>query len=294
MIAALDDTYPVSYMCERLGVTRSKYYAWCQRGGASTRELEDRRLRTLMRVIHAEWGGIFGYRRMREILRTQHDEWLGERRVRRLMKEASLWGVPLKKRRHRRARVTADDVPDLVQRDFAAADPNTIWVSDLTEVRTAEGKVYLCIIKDLYDGVVVAWQTGSRQTAELVTATVDRAVASRLDGERPILHSDHGSQYTSEAYRDCLEHHGLTMSMGRVRTCADNASAESVFSQLKRELVYRSRFRTRQEAIEKMDSYFLKIYNPLRRVSLNRNELEQLARLDDEERSNENGFDPLT
>ncbi len=144
MIAALDDTYPVSYMCERLGVTRSKYYAWCQRGGASTRELEDRRLRTLMRVIHAEWGGIFGYRRMREILRTQHDEWLGERRVRRLMKEASLWGVPLKKRRHRRARVTADDVPDLVQRDFAAADPNTIWVSDLTEVRTAEGKVCHC------------------------------------------------------------------------------------------------------------------------------------------------------
>ena len=103
VIAALDDTYPVSYMCERLGVTRSKYYAWCQRGGASTRELEDRRLRTLMRVIHAEWGGIFGYRRMREILRTQHDEWLGERRVRRLMGEASLWGVPLKKRRHRRA-----------------------------------------------------------------------------------------------------------------------------------------------------------------------------------------------
>ena len=87
--------------------------------------------------------------------------------------------------------------------------------------------------------------------------------------------------------------------MGRVRTCADNASAESVFSQLKRELVYRSRFRTRQEAIEKIDSYFLKIYNPLiynplRRVLLNRSELEQLARFDDEERSNENGFDPLT
>ena len=76
--------------------------------------------------------------------------------------------------------------------------------------------------------------------------------------------------------------------------CPDNASAESVFSQLKRELVYRSRFRTRQEAIEKIDSYFLKIYNPLRRVSLNRNELEQLARLDDKERSNENGFDLLT
>ena len=77
-------------------------------------------------------------------------------------------------------------------------------------------------------------------------------------------------------------------------TGADNASAESVLSQLKRELVYRSRFRTRHETIEKIDRYFLKIYNPFRRVPLNRNELEQLAKLDDEERRNENGFDSLT
>ena len=77
-------------------------------------------------------------------------------------------------------------------------------------------------------------------------------------------------------------------------TDGSNASAESVFSQLKREMVYRSRFRTRQEAIEKIDRYFLKIYNPLRRISLNRHELEQLARLDDEEQGYENGFDSLT
>ena len=125
-------------------------------------------------------------------------------------------GVPLKMRRHQRSRISDEAVSDLVQRDFTTPQPITIRVTDLTEILTAEGKLYLCIIKDLYDGVVVAWQMGLRQTAELVTTTVDRAVASRLDGERPILHSDHGSQYTSEAYRDCLEHHGLTISMGRV------------------------------------------------------------------------------
>ena len=103
---------------------------------------------------------------------------------------------------------------------------------------------------------------GLQQTAELVTTTLDRAEVSRLDGELPILHTDHGSKYTSKAYRNCLAHHGLTISMGRVLTCADNASAESVFSQLKRELVYRSRFRTRQEAVEITDRYFLKIHNP--------------------------------
>ncbi len=101
------------------------------------------------------------------------------------MGEASLWGVPVKKRRHRRTRMTDEVVPDLVQCDFAAVQTNTIWMSDLTEIRTAEGKLYLFIIKDLYDGVVVAWRAGPRQTADLLTATVDRAVVSRLDGERP-------------------------------------------------------------------------------------------------------------
>ena len=81
-------------------------------------------------------------------------------------------------------------MPDLVQSDFVAADPNTIWVSDVAEIQTAEGKLYLRIIKDLYDGVVVTWHTGLLQIAEVVAAPVERAVASRRDGERPILHSD--------------------------------------------------------------------------------------------------------
>ena len=272
----------MGYMCTVLDVSRSKYYAWRQQGGTSQREREDRRLAVLIRSIHAEWDGILGYRRMRDVLRTHHGERIGMRRLRRLMQENSLWGVPLKKRHHRRSRISDDAVPDLVRRDFTAPEPNTIWVTNLTEIRTAEGKLYLCTIKDLYDGVVVAWQSGPRQTAQLVTTTVDHAVAVRLDGERPILHSDHGSQYTSAAYRSCLQGHQLTMSMGHVRTCADNASAESLFSQLKRELVYRSRFRTRQEAAAKIDRYFLKIYNPLRRVSLARAELEQVAALDDD------------
>ena len=294
MIATLEGTYPVRYMCTVLKVSRSKYYAWRQQGGTSRREREDRRLGVLIRSIHAEWDGILGYRRMRDVLRTYHGERVGTRRLRRLMQESSLWGVPLKKRRHRRSRISDEAVPDLVQRDFTAPQPNTIWVTDLTEIRTAEGKLYVCTIKDLYDGVVVAWQTGARQTAELVTATVDHAVAVRLDGERPILHSDHGSQYTSTAYRRCLEGHQLTMSMGHVRTCADNASAESLFSQLKRELVYRSQFRTRQEAASKIDRYFLMIYNRLRRASLMRAELEQLAAVDDDVEEEKNVLETIT
>ena len=96
--------------------------------------------------------------------------------------------------------------------------------------------------------------TQARPTADLVVSTVERAVAKspRPEGVVTILHSYHGSQYTSNAYRKCLLRYGLRMSMGRVRTCADNASAASVFAQLKRELMHRCRFRTRQEAVERI------------------------------------------
>ncbi|MYD46368.1 MAG: DDE-type integrase/transposase/recombinase [Gammaproteobacteria bacterium] len=131
------------------------------------------------------------------------------------------------------------------------------WVSDITELATGEGKLYLCVIKHLYDGVMATWKTGTRPTANWVTLTVEMALVKRPGSRDTILHLDHGSQYTSNAYHQCLQRHGLQISMGRVRTCADNASAESVYGQLKRELVRRCQFRTRQEATEKINHYFL-------------------------------------
>ena len=115
--------------------------------------------------------------------------------------------------------------------------------------------------KDLYNGTVVSWKTQARPTADLVVSTVKWSVekSSRQDGKPTILHSDYGSQYTSHANQKCLHRFGLRMSMGRVRTCADDASAESVFAQLKQELVHRCRLRTRQEAIERINQYVLNI-----------------------------------
>ncbi len=167
-------THPVSFLCSALQVTRSKYYAWKARGGKPSREGSDRRLTTLIRSVHEEWKGIFGYRRMADCLRTLHGEGVGARRVRRLMREAGLFGIPRKRRR--RSPVRRDsEVPDLLRRAFSAERPNSIWVTDITQIATGEGKLYLCVIKDLYDGAVVGWKTGSRQTANLVTATVDLA-----------------------------------------------------------------------------------------------------------------------
>ena len=275
-------SHPVVWMCSLLQVARSGYYAWKSRGGKPSRQDSDLRLTTLIRSVHTQWKGIFGYRRMVDCLRSMHGESVGARRVRRLMEEAGLFGIPRRKRRRAPIR-TDSEVPDLLRRKFRSERPNAIWVTDITQISTGEGKLYLCVVKDVHDGSVVGWRTGPRQTADLVTSTVDHAVAKRLEGDRPVLHSDHGSQYTSQAYRECLERHELTMSMGRVRTCADNASAESVFGQLKRELVNRCRFETRTEAARKIDAYFTLIYNPLRRASLLREELQRIAEMDETE-----------
>ena len=101
---------------------------------------------------------------MTDALADGYDVKVGATRVRRLMREAGLYGVPSTKRR-RRPVVGGDDVPDLLRRDFAAEQPNRVWVSDITEIKTAEGKLFLCMIKDVYDGVVVAYAIGARQTS---------------------------------------------------------------------------------------------------------------------------------
>ena len=124
--------------------------------------------------------------------------------------------------------------------------------------------MYVCMIKDVDDGAVAAWKTSARVTAPWVVLTVVWAVAVRRPEKGTILPSDHGSQYTSKAYQQCLQSLGVRISMGQVRTCAVNASAESVFSQLKRELVHRCRFDTTQEATARINQYFLQIYNPWR------------------------------
>lgn len=210
--------------------------------------------------------GILGYRRMHACLQQRYGECVGRCRVRRLMATAGIMGIPKKRRRQRRPGRIDQNIPDLLQRDFSATEPNRAWVSDITELATGEGKLYLCVIKDLYDGAIAAWKTSTRPTAEWVTKTVALALAKRPASHGTILHSDHGSQYTSEAYRQCLLRNGLKISMGRIRTCADNASAESVFGLLKRELVNRRQFRTRQEAVDKINQYFLNAYNSWRRV----------------------------
>jgi putative transposase len=196
-------------------------------------------------------------------------ETCSENRVARLMRLHGIRGIP---QRHRWRSKTSghrpDDVRNHLARDFSAYEPNTKWVTDITYIRTAESWLYLCVVVDLYSGIVVGWSMSPRQERQLVIQAVLMALWQRADRSPVILHSDRGCQFTSDEYQRFLKGHNLTCSMSRVGSCADNAAAESFFGVLKRERVNRRHYLTRAEARADIFDYIERFHNPRRRRQL--------------------------
>lgn len=169
----------------------------------------------------------------------------GENRVQRLCKDHGICSVFSKKRGlNRRPGPPVHD--DLVERDFAAAAPNELWLTDITEHPTGEGKLYLCAVKDVYSGRIVGYSMDSRMKSSLAVAALENAVRAR-NPAGTVVHSDRGSQFRSRRFVESLRRHRLTGSMGRVGACADNAAMESFFSLLQKNVLDRQRWLTRQE-----------------------------------------------
>lgn len=173
----------------------------------------------------------------------------------------------------RKFRVTTDSLhdkpvaPDLVQRNFTAPTPNTVWVSDITYLWTEEGWLYLAVFIDLYSRMVVGWATGVRLQASLVTLAFARAVARRRPKAGLIVHSDQGVQYASEAFRQALTETHARQSMGSRGDCYDNAVAESFFHSFKIEAIYGSDIETRREMEYEVFDYIERFYNKKRKHS---------------------------
>ena len=155
---------------------------------------------------------------------------------------------------------------DLVERKFTATRPNELWLTDITEHRTDEGKIYLCAIKDVYSNKIVGYSIDSRMKASLAVAAARNAIGQRTI-EGTILHSDRGSQFRSNAFVRVLKNNGITGSMGRVGACGDNAAMESFFASLKKELVHDEDYATRAEAKASIFEYIEAFYNRVRRHS---------------------------
>ena len=253
---------PVRLTCGVLGFSTQAFYKWRSRP-CSDRDLDDAHLTNALVDLHAD-DPEFGYRFLADELQAAGHR-VGERRVWRLCRPQRLWSTTVKKGRHgKRPGPAVHD--DLVQRQFRADRPDAIWLTDITEHPTAEGKVYCCAIKDVFSNRIVGYSIADRMTAQLATSALKTAIARRQPTGTVVVHSDRGGQFRSRAFRAVLSAAGLTGSMGRVASAGDNAAMESFFALLQRNVLdRRRRWRTRSELAYAISFWIEHTYNRRRR-----------------------------
>jgi len=254
-------SFPVRLMCRCLNVSPSGFYGWRKRP-ASARARENKRLLGRIQELHAQSDGVMGSPRMWEDLRLE-GETCGRNRVARLMQVHGIQGIPQRKRwRKKPSGQRPATVANHLARDFHSLQPNEKWVTDITYIRTGEGWLYLSAVVDLHSKEVVGWSMGPRQDRSLVLHAVLMALWQRPGNKPVVLHSDRGTQFTSDEYQRFLTGHNLKCSMSAVGSCADNAAAESFFGLLKRERVNRRSYALRSQARADVFDYIERFHNP--------------------------------
>lgn len=254
-------------MCSCLGIARSGYYDWRDRE-PSDRTKQNESLSKEIATVFDDSRGNYGSPRVHaELVERGHK--VNIKRIARLMAKMGLFG----RRRPKFQKTTNSDhdrptAPNVLARKFEAAEPDQAWVADITYVWTMQGWMYLAVIIDLFSRRVVGWSMAEHMRTELVLDALHAALGSRMPSEQGLVfHSDRGSQYAADAYRDALVSAGITCSMSRRGNCWDNAVAESFFSTLKTELVHKVIFTTREAAKTTIAEWIEVFYNGKRRHS---------------------------
>jgi len=257
------DGIAVAVACRVLGFTKQAFYAWKKRP-FSDRDWDDAHLTNAAFDAHRE-DPTFGYRLLADEL-EQAGHVASERRVWRICSQQRIWSAFAKKRGlTRKAGPPVHD--DLVKREFTADHLDQLWLTDITEHPTGEGKLYLCAIKDVFSNKIVGYSIDSRIKARLAVNAVEMAVAHRGNPEGVIVHSDRGSQFRSRKFRKALKRHKLVGSMGTVGACGDNAAMESFFSLLQKNVLDRQSWATREELRIAIVSWIERTYHRRRRQS---------------------------
>lgn len=267
IISAERANFPVSVMCDVLGVSRSGFYGW-ERRAPSDRALNDAWLTAQIKDVHERARGVYGSRRVTAELRLGQGIIVSRRRVRRLMRQAEISGLVKVKRGRTTIRVPGVRVADdLVERQFSPGEPNVLWVADLTYLRTWEGWLYLAAVQDAYSRMIVGWSMAEHMRSELVVDALQMGLHRRKPAPGLVHHSDLGSQYVSLAFGQQARDAGIAVSMGSRGDAYDNAVAESFFATLKKELVHRRPWPTRRELGSAVFEYIEAFYNRQRRHS---------------------------
>ncbi|OAN27781.1 integrase [Mycolicibacterium iranicum] len=249
--------------CRVLKLARQPYYRWLAEPITDAELVEAYRANALFDAHRDD--PEFGYRYLVEEARDA-GETMAERTAWRICSHNRLWSV-FGKKRSKSGRPGPPVHDDLVERDFTAGGPNQLWLSDITEHRTDEGKLYLCAIKDVFSNRIVGYSIDSRMKSRLATTALSSAVARRGDVAGCILHSDRGSQFRSRRFVRALGRYEMVGSMGRVGAAGDNAAMESFFALLQKNVLDRRRWRTREELRIAIVTWIERTYHRRRRQS---------------------------
>jgi len=252
-------------MCRVLGVARSGFYAWLHKP-LSDHAIEDQRLLILIRASYAASHGVYGSPRVFLDLR-EAGETCGRHRVARIMMINKIKAL----RGYKAPRIIAGRpsiiTPNKLERAFTVDQPNRVWVTDITYIRTWQGWLYLAAVMDLYARLIVGWSMKPTLARDLVLDAIVMAVWRRKPKHTVLVHSDQGSQYGSDDWLRFCKANNLEPSMSRRGNCWDNAVAESFFSSLKKERIRKRIYKTRDLAKADVFDYIEVFYNRTRRHS---------------------------
>jgi putative transposase len=255
-------------MCRLLEVSRSGYYEWLGRPPRAHTDA-NQQLQDAVQRFFAQGRGTYGTRRIKHLL-AQEGLQVSRRRIGRLLAQA---GLRCKTRRKFKAPLAAGQAqtvaPNQLNREFMVHAPDTVYVGDITYLPTGEGWLYLAVVLDLCSRAVVGWSMANHMRAELVNQALAMALGQRQPAVGLIMHTDRGSQYGADSYRQLLTQHAIQPSMSRQGNCWDNAVAESFFRTLKTELVYLEEFDTHAYAQTAVFEYIEVFYNRQRCHSAN-------------------------
>jgi len=252
-------------MCCTLNVHPSGYYRWFKNPD-SKRTIENRKITQEIRHFWEESGETYGSPNIHQDFKEAGYPY-SLNRIARLMKEAGIRGAHRRKR-HPYVPTTGEVFNEnQLNREFTVSEPNRVWCTDITYIRSYEGWLYLAVVIDLFSRRIVGWSMKNNQKTVLVMDALFMAVKRRKPNSRVLIHSDQGCQFTSYEWESFCESHKLDLSMSRRGNCWDNAVVESFFSSLKRERIKKKIYKSREDARKDIFNYIELFYNPKRRHS---------------------------
>lgn len=255
-------------MCKILGVSKSGYYRWLSRQSTPLTEKEQKDLTLSKKIfqVFVENFGTYGSPRIYEELKDAGYS-ISQKKIANMMREMNLRATIPKVYQTSTKSSNESDYPNVVNRNFNVTSINSVWVSDITYIRTVEGWLYLATIMDLCSRKIVGWAMADHMKESLVVEALNNALVSRKPSKGWIHHSDQGSQYMSTTYIELLKDNKAIISTSRKGNPYDNACIEAFHATIKKECIYRQKIETIKEAKRIVEKYIINFYNAKRRHS---------------------------